>query len=172
MERVDRVPEDAVGIKGHPGYFICRNGDVYSDKKRRNWKGVLKLTMTVNKEGYVVFAMSRAQGKLHRILAKAFIPNHDDSCKIVRHLDDNKMNNDLSNLAWGRPKDNSLDMIRNGNSLTGEKSRDAKLSKEEVVIIRNLAVNSSYTQNQIGLMFNVTKGHVNNIIKGRTWKHI
>lgn len=33
----------------------------------------------------------------------------------VRHLDDNPLNNKLSNLRWGTPKMNTSDCIRNGN---------------------------------------------------------
>lgn len=72
----------------------------------------------------------------HQLVATAFIPN-PNNYPIVRHLDDNKLNNLLGNLAWGTDLDNKKDMIRNGNSLTGsknprwgmsgEKSNDSKL---------------------------------------------
>jgi hypothetical protein len=39
---------------------------------------------------------------------------------ISRHLDDDRTNNKLENLAWGTPKDNSNDAIKNGKWLTEE----------------------------------------------------
>ena len=56
----------------------------------------------------------RAQQYTHRLIADAFIPN-PDNYPIVRHLDDDPSNNDISNLAWGTPKDNFEDCVRNGN---------------------------------------------------------
>lgn len=51
--------------------------------------------------------------KLHRLLAEAFVPN-PNGYPIVRHLDDNPDNNDISNLAWGTVQDNANDRVLNG----------------------------------------------------------
>lgn len=49
---------------------------------------------------------------VHRLVAAAFLP--ESPFPYVRHIDDNKMNNHASNLAWGRPIDNTRDAQRNG----------------------------------------------------------
>lgn len=51
--------------------------------------------------------------QVHRLVALAFIPNPEDY-PVVRHLDDDKVNNSVMNLAWGTYRDNSLDATRNG----------------------------------------------------------
>lgn len=51
---------------------------------------------------------------IHRLMAEAFLPN-PEGLPFVRHLDDNPFNNDLENLAWGTPKQNTADMVRLGN---------------------------------------------------------
>lgn len=50
---------------------------------------------------------------VHRAVAIAFIPNPEGH-PLVRHLDDVKTNNHVSNLAWGTYSDNAYDAIRNG----------------------------------------------------------
>lgn len=52
----------------------------------------------------------------------------------------------------------------------GERSGSAKLSQENVIEIRNL-YKSGYKQVELAKMFNVTKGTINHIIKGRNWKN-
>lgn len=42
---------------------------------------------------------------IHRLVAKAFVPN-PKGYNLVMHLDDNKANNNANNLKWGTPKEN------------------------------------------------------------------
>ena len=64
----------------------------------------------VGKDGFVYHRLwDRASGKqkhreLHRLLAQTYIPNPDNK-KFVVHLDKNKLNNELSNLAWSHRYD-------------------------------------------------------------------
>lgn len=47
---------------------------------------------------------------MHRVLAETFIPN-PDALPVVRHLDGDGSNNELSNLAWGTHSQNSRDWV-------------------------------------------------------------
>jgi hypothetical protein len=51
---------------------------------------------------------------VHRLVAEAFLAN-PFHLPIVRHLDDDKQNNLLENLAWGTYVDNTADSIALGN---------------------------------------------------------
>lgn len=48
-----------------------------------------------------------------RTVAKAFIPNPDGH-PLVRHWDDNPLNNQVENLVWGTYSENQYDRVRNG----------------------------------------------------------
>ena len=61
---------------------------------------------------------------IHRILAQAFIPN-PNNYPVVRHLNDNKNDWRLSNLAWGTISDNAHDVYNNTGKYNG-KIREVK----------------------------------------------
>lgn len=52
--------------------------------------------------------------KVHQLLLLTFIGPQPFPGAVGRHLDDNPMNYDLSNLAWGTRQDNADDAKRNG----------------------------------------------------------
>ena len=93
-----------------------------------------------DKKGYPIIRLRTIDGKykmcrIHVLKAKAFIygPNPLDY-NMVRHLDDCKTNNTLTNLAWGSQSDNMRDCIVNGNfsyegAIKGGIARAEKLSK-------------------------------------------
>ena len=94
-------------IPGYEGLYQVSNlGRI---KSFRIWTG----TMYVNKEhilipqlgkrGYYCIGLSK-NGKskttaIHRVVAKAFIPNAKNY-KFVNHKDENKLNNNANNLEW------------------------------------------------------------------------
>lgn len=99
-------------IDGAPGYMISDMGRVWSEKSQQFIKpkpmddhGHLGVSMIVNGR--------RVYEYIHRLLARAFIPNPENH-PIVRHLDDNPNHNELGNLAWGTMRDNARDCRLNG----------------------------------------------------------
>jgi hypothetical protein len=71
----------------------------------------------LNKKNYHLIRVSKdAKQKamlLHRVVAKAFIPNPND-LPIVMHLDDNGFNNKIDNLKWGTVSENTQDAFNKG----------------------------------------------------------
>lgn len=78
-------------------YEINEKGEV------RNCKNKKIIKPFRNKCGYIYVSLN-ANGKqknyrLHRLIAKAFIPN-PNNYPYINHIDMNKTNNDISNLEW------------------------------------------------------------------------
>lgn len=88
------------------------------------------LKQIVSKRGYYTVALHRTGRQhtktVHRVFAEAFIPNPYNH-PVVRHLNDNPLDNRIENLAWGTQRENTLDAIRNGThrSWPGEKTNCA-----------------------------------------------
>lgn len=78
---------------------------------------------------------------IHILLARTYIPN-PNNYKYVEHIDENRMNYDLSNLNWTIQKENLLRSVKNGNGrrlLTDEQVRDIRGLLERGYSTRNIA---------------------------------
>lgn len=89
--------EEAAGI------YIYDDGRVWNEKKQKfistslDEKGYVKVSLWVNKKVKTL--------KIHRLVAKYFIPN-PYNYKEVNHKDEDKTNNCVSNLEWCNRKYN------------------------------------------------------------------
>lgn len=82
--------------------------------KVRNSKTGRVLAQQTDKYGYPVVCLyessKRHMVKVHRLVAKAFVPNEGNKPQID-HIDGNKTNNAYTNLRWSTPKENSHNPI-------------------------------------------------------------
>ena len=91
-------------IEGYAGLYEVSNcGNIRSLKFGR------KLNPVVNSSGYKLISLSK-EGKrksfsVHRLVAEAFIPNYNNY-PCINHKDENKTNNQVSNLEWCTQKYN------------------------------------------------------------------
>ena len=107
-------------IKGYPGYEINPFGEVRSYKDHQGGIGPEShpLKANPNANGYMMVTLFDENHKsrrmsVHRILAKTFMPDYDESWH-VDHVDTDKTNNRLDNLEWVTPKENSIRAVKNG----------------------------------------------------------
>ena len=107
-------------IDGFSNYLIYENGDVYSKKHKKIMKPHLN-------KGYSCLCIKndnneRKNMKIHRLLALAYIPNPNNK-PYVDHIDQNKTNNNLSNLRWATCSENQQNVKQpSRNNKLGEKN--------------------------------------------------
>ena len=90
-------------IKGYEGrYLISDSGDVMS-LNYRGTKLAKLLTWKMNNKGYAWVELRKNgikdQRLIHRLVAETFIEN-PNGFKLINHKDENRLNNDVSNLEW------------------------------------------------------------------------
>ena len=97
--------ETFVKIDGFENYEVSNLGKV------RNIKSGRTLKPSLNQDGYLKHCLSENNKQkylyLHRIIATAFIDNPEEKPQ-VNHIDENKTNNDLSNLEWCTIRENAV----------------------------------------------------------------
>ena len=154
----------------YPNYFVNKQGEVFSTKYNK----VNKLKPGRTRGGYLqvwVYSNCIKKGILvHRLVAETFIPNLENKPEI-NHKNSIRNDNRLENLEWSTPKENINHAILNGlHNNRGENHYRARLSKEQVLQIRELYSTKKYTQKQLGKMFDVGSKNICSIINKKTWK--
>ena len=103
-------------------YRITRTGQVFTQTKRKipivgkgmeflgQFKEILEpereMTYTLNNRGYYSVGIHRKTHMVHRLVAKAYIPNPENK-PYVNHIDGNKLNNHVDNLEWCTVQENN-----------------------------------------------------------------
>lgn len=141
-------------------YEVTRDGDVIN---RHNGR---KVKPQPNGKGYLRFWVGGKHIFVHRMVAKLYVPNPDNKPQ-VNHKDGNKLNNHADNLEWVTNQENRDHAMRTGLHLCGEKCSWAKLSKQQVLFIRN---HPEITQTELAKAFEVSLSAIADIRNGRSWK--
>lgn len=113
-------------MSGHtPGYEVTRDGRVFSID--HNWRGLGKreLVQEPNAHGYPSVRLTidgrRARLCVHRLVAWEYLPERPDPFHEIRHLNGDKTDNRVQNLALGTRKENADDRQRHGRTSRGAK---------------------------------------------------
>lgn len=113
------------------------------------------------------------EGKLwlaHRVsylIYKGKIPKGN----VVMHRCDNKLCVNPEHLLLGTHKDNTHDMMNKGRgNLSGEFNSNNKLTKKDVLEIKDLLRCSLFNQGIVANFYNVTSGTISAINTGKIWK--
>ncbi len=134
---------------------------------------ILKLQKS-KKDGYlrVGFRRGSVRGStIHRLVLEAFVGLRPVGME-ARHLDGNKDNCFLANLAWGTPVENEADKVKHGTICRGETSGTSKLKESDVIEIIRLSKTTTLTYREIGKLFGVSATPAYQAAVGITWAHI
>ncbi len=174
------IPEGFRQIPGFPRYAIDANGTVLSTCRpgRANeypWSEAKPLSAVTAKDGYLAFNLCMDNGRVkqrtvHTLVLTTFVEPRPNGLE-CRHLDGNKLNNHVSNLAWGTGLQNRRDRILHGTSSEGEKNGCAKLTTCDVLEIRRRHKNGELLR-LLADDFNVSITAVWAVATRRTWKHV
>lgn len=136
---MNKLKEEWKPIKGYEGLYEVSNcGRVKSLKRKfvshsKNGKEyeketkekILKTYLSGDKKQYEYIKLMKKPFSIHRLVAEAFIPN-DDNKHCVDHIDTDTLNNNVENLKWVTPKENS------NNPLTRKHSKNNPLISKKV----------------------------------------
>ncbi len=160
--------EQWLPIAGFPDYQISDLGRVKSHKGRQP-----KILSPVNFGPYIglyLFIEGRKYIKyIHQLVAQAFLGPQLNSD--VRHLDGDRNNNCLTNLAYGTRKENMADALAHGTTARGVKCPQSKLTDSTVIELRKLR-QEGITVPKLSQMFGVSLRTVYRALTGESWSHI
>lgn len=102
-------------VPGTDGYYMASTDGVIVSTDYRHTKKVKPLSIA-HQHGYAIVHLKHGTKfgnfKVHRIIAETFIPN-PDNLPFINHKDENKLNNNVSNLEWCTSKYNANYGTRN-----------------------------------------------------------
>lgn len=120
--------------------------------------------------------LKRFTKQVHRLVLEAFNPIDNMDKMQVNHIDGNKSNNNLYNLEWVTPRENTIhahNILNHKRNQNGENNSMAKLTNEDVIeIIKRLNDPKKERDAKIARDYGVTRKTITNIRLNRTWKHI
>ena len=133
-------------------YAACSDGTIIS-YARKNPK---KLIGKIGSAGYRMVVLTIDNKKqyhnVHRIIAKAFIPN-PKGLREVNHKDGNKLNNSASNLEWVTTRENQIHARDNGLVTKCKINMDiANRIRADVGTLRELAEKYGLKETEIGMI--------------------
>ena len=100
-------------LKGYEGKYWINESGVIINKKGH------KMRTAVSNSGYLRVALEekdsthRRNESIHRLVAQEFIPN-PNNYPVVMHIDDDRLNNHVSNLKWGTYSENVQQSVKEG----------------------------------------------------------
>lgn len=132
------------------------------------------ISQRLHQFGYFVVTLSKNGNRytrtVHKLVAEAFFGVRK-SGDVVRHLDGNPQNNNVSNLAYGSQKQNMQDAIKHGTVERGEQRYNAKLSNDDILKMKSDIANGMRSVD-VSKKYGVSQIYVCKVINNTRWKSI
>lgn len=110
---------------------------------------------------------------VHRLVAKAFIPNPSNKPQ-VNHIDCDKTNNNVSNLEWCNNSENQLHAFKHGLQMNNFEHPQSKLNLEAVLDIKANCVKKKkgYSMADFARKYYVCASSIKQILEGKSYRNI
>jgi len=154
-------------IRGFEGrYSVDEDGNVFSHRRS------IRLKPRLAGGRYLGVILAGKNRPVHRIVAESFLPDFLEKPQ-VNHLDGDKLNNHVSKLEMATAKENMRHAFKTGLKVgtKGENNGQAKLSAEDVTIIKRLLLTGE-TGTSIAKKFGVSHATISLIKLGNLWSHV
>lgn len=150
--------------------FVKEGRHPHPVTRRRNGR---ILNPTISNVGYHCVGLHHHDKKtvtrtIHRLVAKTFIANDDETLNEVNHIDGDQLNNEVINLEWSNRSLNALHSTRILKKNIGEDNFQSKLTEEKILEIKEL-IQKGESQTVIGKLFGVTNHAIFRIQHGYNW---
>ena len=163
--------EEERSITGFPYYTCTSLGRVISYqgisprilKTAPNSRGYLQANAVVDGRYRVL--------RVHIVVCQAFHGDKPDGCTLVRHLNDNRMDNRSANLAYGTHADNARDALVNRKIRRGSSHKMAKITEDQAREIK-IEITNGKSNTELAHRFNLSPATIRLIRIGQNWAHI
>ena len=164
-------------ITDFDGYFISNYGRVFSIRPPTG-RGKFLDSMrelkqkTCSNNNYKCVHLFRKSRMIHRLVAREFIGECPKGFE-VSHKDGNSFNNSLEYLEYSTHSENVLRKRNHGTSKCGERHHGAKLTKEQVIYIRETTHSCVRgTARLLSKQFNVSEALISRIKNNTMWSYM
>ena len=108
-KKFSKEKKNGLPLENNNNYLITKDGRVFSKRANKYLKP------KIDPDGYLLVSIStnnvNKQISIHRLVAMTYIEN-PNNYPYVNHIDNNKQNNNITNLEWCTPKQNMIHHIK------------------------------------------------------------
>lgn len=120
-----------------------------------------------DRDGYGLFTVKGKKFRAHRIVHE-LVNGLLDEKEVVLHTCDNPSCCNPNHLKRGTQEENMQDKVNKGRA----RSRSNVLTKEAVLLIREMYAAKQATQEALSKIFEVTRENIVQIVNRKTWRHV
>lgn len=157
-------------------YIISSHGRFFNSSFHGKKGDLRQIKTRLDKDGYEVVGICidglQKHVKIHRLVAKAFIPNPKHKPE-VNHINGIKNDNGIWNLEWATGQENMRHALANGLKipLHGEEVYNSIYTEKDVIKIAELLLKNKsfdYIKKKTG----ATSFMIHYVLRKKRWKHI